>query len=165
MMEMIDVKKYRRSLLVRYIVKAIGVSGCVLLALWGRFHGNQNDAECLLAIAITLFTAVGVKLIFLPENVSFWACMKEDHAVERAWYEEHDELRWRMRAKAGIPIIPVTALVLELLFLCLKLFGHSKAYTGIMVCAVFVGVSHLVYHIQVLKRTLDAAQEDDEDEF
>lgn len=160
-MEKLDVKRYRRSLRIRCIGKAVAVSVCVLLALWGKIESGSSIGYMLFALAITIYTAIRTKLVFLPEDVSFFQCMREDRAVERAWNEEHDELKWQMRAKAGMPIIPLTALALEVFFMVLIAFGYKNAYACILVCALFVAVSHVAYHAQVLMYRLSEVNEEE----
>lgn len=140
-MERFDAKQYRRSLLLRWLLMLVvffGALGCVIWNLVLLFTVEEPRYALVGIIGYMLLSIMQSSVIFLPRGVSVIKCLKDDVLLRRAWNEEHDERRMLICAKAGVPLIPVVAMILYAVGLVLLIPEHMAA-RGIGVGILFAG--------------------------
>lgn len=114
-MEKFDAKCYRRALLVRYVLSEL-VSLLMLGILIYRIYRIVNEGEDCSGWTSTscLFYILHMVMLRNPGRpvIKVFKAIKDDMELRRAWNAEHDERYLYICAKAGIPLMPDTAIAL-----------------------------------------------------
>lgn len=162
MMEKFDAKRYRRRLLVRHV---LGLLVCLLAlaVLVYRFANEGSDdpgsrsSSWLIYILHMCMLSSSVR-----PKVKVLRVLRDDAELRRAWNAEHDERLLLINAKAGIPLMPYTAIVLACAGMLVSLWWWDAGW-GITLAALIVNAVSLSAYSYWDKRLSQSTAEESEE--
>lgn len=161
-MEKLDAKRYRRKLLVRHAFMTLLwllMLGILIyrIANEGSEYPGKNSSNWLFYI---------LHMIILSSSscpkIKIFKALRDDAELRRAWNAEHDERLLTINARAGIPLMPNTAIVLACVGMLVSLWRWDAGW-GITLAALVVNaVSLSAYSYWDKRLTHDSVEEAEE---
>ncbi|MBE5797122.1 MAG: hypothetical protein E7327_07070 [Clostridiales bacterium] len=135
-MEKYDAKRYRRTLWLRILfymlMFILALSLLVASVVIGR-ETATGDFIHLVAMLMVFFC----RRLDGGESVNLIEALWDEKTLRKAWYAEHDERRMIINARAGIPLMSYTAIVLAVMGMLFSLWEDGIGF-GIILAALFV---------------------------
>lgn len=161
-MEKFDAKRYRRSLLVRHVLTILAWLLMLAILIYrmaneGSDYPGSSSSSWLFYILHMCMLSSSVR-----PKVKVLRALRDDAELRRAWNAEHDERLLLINAKAGIPLMPYTAIVLACAGMLVSLWWWDAGW-GITLAALIVNaVSLFAYSYWNKRLSQDSAEESDE---
>ncbi len=136
MMEKYDTKRYRRLLRLRLLFYTLMSVLTLFLLFAGGIMGRETetgDFVYLIAMLLVFFS----HRLDGGESANLIKAMRDEHELRRAWNAEHDERRMLINAKAGIPLMSYTSVVLAFVGVLFSLWEDRIGF-GIILAAMIV---------------------------
>ena len=136
MMEKYDAKRYRRLLRLRLLFYTLMCILSLSLLFISGFMGRESESGDFVHL-------IGVLLVFFNhrldggESANLIKAMWDEQELRRAWNAEHDERRMLINAKAGIPLMSYTSVVLAFVGVLFSLWEKRIGF-GVILAAMIV---------------------------
>ena len=161
-MEKLDAKRYRRKLLVRHVFMTLlcllmlGILIYRIANEGSEYPGKSSSNSLLYILHMFLLSSSG------RPKIKVFKALRDDAELRRAWNAEHDERLLMINARAGIPLMPNTAIVLACVGMLVSLWWWDAGW-GITLAALVVNaVSLSAYSYWDKRLTHDCAEENEE---
>lgn len=161
-MERLDEKRYRRKLLVRHVFMTL--MWLLMLGLLIYRIANEGSEYPGKSSSSWLFYILHMFLLSSSSRpkIKIFKALRDDAELRRAWNAEHDERLLTINARAGIPLMPNTAIVLACVGMLVSLWWWDAGW-GITLAALVVNaVSLSAYSYWDKRLTHDRVEEAEE---
>ena len=160
-MEKLDAKRYRRKLLVRHVFMTL--MSLLLLGILIYRIANEGSEYPGKSLSSSLFYILHMFLLSSTgrPKIKVFKALRDDAELRRAWNAEHDERLLMINARAGIPLMPNTAIVLACVGMLVSLWWDAG--WGIILAALVVNaVSLSAYSYWDKRLTQNSVEETEE---
>ena len=161
-MEKLDAKRYRRKLLVRHVFMTL--MSLLLLGILIYRIANEGSEYPGKSLSSSLFYILHMFLLSSTgrPKIKVFKALRDDAELRRAWNAEHDERLLMINARAGIPLMPNTAIVLACVGMLVSLWWWDAGW-GITLAALVVNaVSLSAYSYWDKRLTQNSVEETEE---
>ena len=161
-MEKLDAKRYRRKLLVRHVFMTLTWLLMLGLLIYrianegSEYPGKSSFSWLFYILHMFLLSSSG------RPKIKIFKALRDDAELRRAWNAEHDERLLMINARAGIPLMPNTAIVLACVGMLVSLWWWDAGW-GITLAALVVNAVSLSAYSYWDKRLTQASVDETEE--
>ena len=160
-MEKLDLKRYRRILLVRYVLAMAAWLLMLGIFIYRITHEDSGDTGR--ASTSSLFCILHLILLRYPGNqhIRLFKALRDDAELRRAWNAEHDERYLQICAKAGIPLMSDTAIGLACIGFLVSIWESRIGAGMILASLIMKAVSTEAYDFWYKRLSQEEGEEDE----